>query len=120
MPPRLRPHPHKGGSLGSRPARTWTLWGFLTFIPSILRDYGLDAGSASRMLFFSALIATPATVTTKNALPFRSVRSSGFRGEPDPRVRRREYSETVFGLRLLDELDVSDRSRHRDGGRGSR
>ncbi|HEX2093468.1 MAG TPA: MFS transporter, partial [Longimicrobiaceae bacterium] len=42
----------------------WSLvnWGFLTFTPTILRDRGLDAGSASRILFWSALIAVPATV----------------------------------------------------------
>jgi putative MFS transporter len=42
----------------------WSLvnWGFLTFTPTILRDRGLDAGSASRMLFWSALVAVPATV----------------------------------------------------------
>lgn len=37
-------------------------WGFLTFTPTILRDRGLDAASASRLLFWSALIAVPATV----------------------------------------------------------
>lgn len=42
----------------------WSMvnWGFLTFTPTILRDRGLDAASASRMLFWSALIAVPATV----------------------------------------------------------
>lgn len=42
----------------------WSLvnWGFLTFTPTILRDRGLDAASASRLLFWSALIAVPATV----------------------------------------------------------
>lgn len=42
----------------------WSLvnWGFLTFTPTILRDRGLDAASASRTLFWSALIAVPATV----------------------------------------------------------
>jgi len=37
-------------------------WGFLTFTPTILRERGLDAGAASRLLFWSALIAVPATV----------------------------------------------------------
>jgi len=37
-------------------------WGFLTFVPAILRDRGLDAAGASRMLFFSALIAVPGTI----------------------------------------------------------
>lgn len=37
-------------------------WGFLTFTPTILRDRGLDAASASKLLFWSALIAVPATV----------------------------------------------------------
>jgi putative MFS transporter len=42
----------------------WSMvnWGFLTFTPTILRDRGLDAASASRILFWSALIAVPATV----------------------------------------------------------
>lgn len=42
----------------------WSLvnWGFLTFTPTILQDRGLDAGAASRMLFWAALIAVPATV----------------------------------------------------------
>lgn len=42
----------------------WSLvnWGFLTFTPTILRDRGLDAASASGTLFWSALIAVPATV----------------------------------------------------------
>ncbi|HYH79204.1 MAG TPA: MFS transporter [Longimicrobium sp.] len=42
----------------------WSLvnWGFITFTPTILRDRGLDAGASSRMLFWSALIAVPATV----------------------------------------------------------
>ena len=42
----------------------WSLvnWGFVTFTPTILRDRGLDAASASRLLFWSALIAVPATV----------------------------------------------------------
>jgi putative MFS transporter len=42
----------------------WSLvnWGFITFTPTILRDRGLDAGAASRVLFWSALIAVPATV----------------------------------------------------------
>jgi putative MFS transporter len=37
-------------------------WGFLTFTPTILRDRGLNAASASKLLFWSALIAVPATV----------------------------------------------------------
>ncbi|MEP6509627.1 MAG: MFS transporter, partial [Gemmatimonadales bacterium] len=37
-------------------------WGFMTFTPTILRDRGLDGGSASKLLFWSALIAVPATV----------------------------------------------------------
>ena len=37
-------------------------WGFLTFTPTILRDRGLDAAGASKLLFWSALIAVPATV----------------------------------------------------------
>jgi putative MFS transporter len=42
----------------------WSLvnWGFLTFTPTILRERGLDAASASGILFWSALIAVPATV----------------------------------------------------------
>ncbi len=42
----------------------WSLvnWGFVTFTPTILRDRGMDAGSASRILFWSAFIAVPATV----------------------------------------------------------
>ncbi|WP_353266729.1 MFS transporter [Gemmatimonas sp.] len=38
-------------------------WGFLTFTPTILRDRGLDAQSASEVLFWSALIAVPATLS---------------------------------------------------------
>ncbi|MEO5903731.1 MAG: MFS transporter, partial [Gemmatimonadaceae bacterium] len=37
-------------------------WGFMTFTPTILRDRGLDGGSASKLLFWSALIAVPATI----------------------------------------------------------
>lgn len=37
-------------------------WGFLTFIPTILRERGLPAASASKALFFSALIAVPGTL----------------------------------------------------------
>jgi putative MFS transporter len=37
-------------------------WGFIMFIPTVLRDQGVAAGSASRLLFFSALIAVPATI----------------------------------------------------------
>ena len=99
MPLRLRPHPHKGGSLGSRPARTWPLSGFLTFIPSILRDYGLDAGSASRMLFFSALIAAPATVVVAylyGRLEQQEERSST---PCSPRLRRSASPSSIRALR---------------------
>ena len=43
---------------------SWGLvnWGFLTFLPTILRDRGLSAVAANRMLFMSALIAVPGTV----------------------------------------------------------
>ncbi len=43
---------------------SWGLvnWGFLTFLPTILRDRGLTAGAASRLLFLSALVAVPGTV----------------------------------------------------------
>ena len=37
-------------------------WGFLTFLPTILRDRGLSAVAANRLLFLSALIAVPGTV----------------------------------------------------------
>ena len=37
-------------------------WGFITFTPTILRDRGVDAGGASKLLFESALIAVPATI----------------------------------------------------------
>jgi putative MFS transporter len=37
-------------------------WGFLTFTPTILRDRGVPAASASKLLFWSALIAVPGTV----------------------------------------------------------
>ena len=37
-------------------------WGFITFTPTILRDRGIDAGGASKLLFQSALIAVPATI----------------------------------------------------------
>jgi putative MFS transporter len=37
-------------------------WGFMTFTPTILRERGLDAAGASKLLFWSALIAVPATV----------------------------------------------------------
>ncbi len=37
-------------------------WGFITFTPTILRDRGLSGESAGRLLFWSALIAVPATV----------------------------------------------------------
>jgi putative MFS transporter len=50
-------------SVGSY-ALGWGLmnWGFVTFTPTILRDRGLSAASASRMLFLSALVSLPATV----------------------------------------------------------
>lgn len=43
---------------------SWGLvnWGFLTFLPTILRDRGLSAVAANRLLFLSALIAVPGTV----------------------------------------------------------
>lgn len=43
---------------------SWGLvnWGFLTFLPTILRDRGLSAVAANRLLFVSALIAVPGTV----------------------------------------------------------
>jgi putative MFS transporter len=37
-------------------------WGFITFTPTILRDRGLTAASASRLLFLAALVSLPATV----------------------------------------------------------
>ena len=38
-------------------------WGFLTFLPTILRDdLGYDAGSTSGLLFMSAVIAVPGTL----------------------------------------------------------
>ncbi len=37
-------------------------WGFLTFTPTILRERGLTGASTSKLLFWSALIAVPATV----------------------------------------------------------
>jgi putative MFS transporter len=42
----------------------WSMvnWGFVTFTPTILRDRGLAAGHVSRIIFWSALIAVPATV----------------------------------------------------------
>lgn len=42
----------------------WSMvnWGFVTFTPTILRDRGLEAGHVSRIIFWSALIAVPATV----------------------------------------------------------
>ena len=43
---------------------SWGLvnWGFLTFLPTILRDRGLSAGATSRLLFLSALISVPGTL----------------------------------------------------------
>ncbi len=37
-------------------------WGFLTFIPAILQDRGLESTLASRLLFTSALLAIPGTI----------------------------------------------------------
>ncbi|AHG91563.1 major facilitator superfamily MFS_1 [Gemmatirosa kalamazoonensis] len=37
-------------------------WGFVTFTPTVLRDRGLSAASASRLLFLAALVSLPATV----------------------------------------------------------
>jgi putative MFS transporter len=37
-------------------------WGFLTFLPTILEDQGIESSAASAMLFWSALIAVPGTV----------------------------------------------------------
>lgn len=37
-------------------------WGFLTFVPTILEDRGVAVGSASRILFLSALLAVPGTI----------------------------------------------------------
>lgn len=37
-------------------------WGFLTFLPTILADQGLESGSVSRLLFWSALVAVPGTI----------------------------------------------------------
>ena len=58
-----REHRLRTLSVGSY-AFGWSLvnWGFITFTPTILRDRGLDAAGASRMLFWSALIAVPATI----------------------------------------------------------
>ena len=43
---------------------SWGLvnWGFLTFLPTILRDRGLSAGATSRLLFLSALVSVPGTL----------------------------------------------------------
>jgi putative MFS transporter len=45
-------------------ALSWGLvnWGFLTFLPAVLRTMGYPAGSASRILFQSALLALPGTL----------------------------------------------------------
>jgi putative MFS transporter len=50
-------------SVGSY-ALGWGLmnWGFVTFTPTILRDRGLSAANASKMLFLSALVSLPATL----------------------------------------------------------
>jgi len=37
-------------------------WGFLTFLPTIIQDQGLEASSTSSLLFLSALIAVPGTI----------------------------------------------------------
>ncbi|TAN46935.1 MAG: MFS transporter [Methylococcaceae bacterium] len=36
-------------------------WGFLTFLPTVLRNAGFQAGNASILLFYSALAAIPGT-----------------------------------------------------------
>ncbi|CAA9340429.1 MAG: Niacin transporter NiaP [uncultured Gemmatimonadetes bacterium] len=56
----------------------WSLvnWGFLTFTPTILQDRGVAAASASRMLFWSALIAVPATVLVAYLYGYWSSRKS--------------------------------------------
>lgn len=51
-------------------------WGFITFVPTILRDRGLDAGSASGLLFWSALIAVPGTVLVASLYGLWSSRKS--------------------------------------------
>lgn len=37
-------------------------WGFITFLPTAMRDGGLAAGQASALLFLSSLIAVPGTL----------------------------------------------------------
>ncbi len=37
-------------------------WGFITFLPTALRDTGLGAGRANGLLFASSIIAVPGTV----------------------------------------------------------
>jgi len=37
-------------------------WGFLTFLPTILEDQGLESSAVNTLLFWSALIAVPGTV----------------------------------------------------------
>jgi putative MFS transporter len=56
----------------------WSLvnWGFVTFTPTILRDRGLDAASTSRLLFWSALIAVPATVLVARLYGYWSSRKT--------------------------------------------
>jgi MFS transporter, putative metabolite:H+ symporter len=37
-------------------------WGFLTFLPTILEEQGIESSAATALLFWSALIAVPGTV----------------------------------------------------------
>ena len=37
-------------------------WGFLTFLPTFLRDEGFEGARVSKLLFFSAVMAVPGTV----------------------------------------------------------
>ncbi len=48
---------------------SWGLvnWGFLTFLPTMLRDLGYRSGAASSLLFLSAVIAVPGTVVVAYA-----------------------------------------------------
>jgi putative MFS transporter len=36
-------------------------WGFITFLPTVMQEAGLEAGRASRLLFVSSLISVPGT-----------------------------------------------------------
>jgi len=58
-----RPFRRNTLSVGSY-ALGWGLmnWGFVTFTPTILRDRGISAANASKMLFLSALVSLPATL----------------------------------------------------------